>query len=161
MKSLARLVTALALVAPLSSCALFRTRPPSYPPVVTASGLLIQDLVVPEAEAVLPGARVLVHYEGRLLSTGEVFDSSYAEGQPVWLELGDPDLPAGLAEGLTGMPIGGRRELTLPPELGYGAEGIPDRVPPNESLLFTVEVLEAILPESAAEPAHGTPAPAP
>jgi len=157
MKSFAQLLTALTVAAPLTSCALFRTRPPSYPPWVTDSGLMVQDLVVPDGVLVEEGARVLVHYEARLVSTGEIFDSSYAEGQPVWLELDGGELPAGLAEGLVGMCVGGRRELTIPPELGYGADGVPDRVPPNETLIFSVEVLDAIQPEVAVEPQSAAP----
>ncbi|MCZ6597973.1 MAG: FKBP-type peptidyl-prolyl cis-trans isomerase [Planctomycetota bacterium] len=127
----------------LGSCSLFRPKPPTYDPIVTASGLEIQDLVVPEIgeRTAASGDEIAIHYEGRL-QDGTVFDSSYTRGEPIEFELGAGQVPAGLDEGIVGMRVFGRRRLTVPPHLGYGAEGVPDRVPPNAVLVFELELLE-------------------
>lgn len=142
MKRIRTLVT-LALLAGLagSSCALFRTRPPKYDPVMTPSGLRIQDLVVPEAtEFADPGETVTIHVEGRF-PEGGVFDSSYDRGTPLTFVLGQGLVPPGLDEGIVGMGLWGRRLLVVPPELGYGEAGVPPLIPGNTTLVFEIELL--------------------
>ncbi len=138
---MSRLVLFLAVCLGLSSCGLFRIAPPEYEPVVFENGLVVQDLVVPDAgrEAVA-GDRVSLHYEGRL-EHGTVFDSSYERGEPIAFELGAGQVPAGLDQGVVGMRLFGRRRLIVPPALGYGEDGIPDLIPPAATLVFELELL--------------------
>ncbi len=117
--------------------------PEQFSPVTTISGLVVQDLVRLEGPGVGLGSEVTVHYSGRL-ANGEVFDSSYQTGVPITFVLGAGQVPAGLEEGIVGMVRGGRRLLTLPPELAYGADGVPDRVPANAEVSFGVELLDVL-----------------
>ena len=137
------LLAALPALLGLGSCSLLKPKPPVYDPVVTDSGLEIQDLVVPVADerTAAGGDEITIHYEGRL-QDGTVFDSSYTRGEPIAFELGAGEVPAGLDEGIVGMRLFGRRRLTVPPHLGYGEEGVPDLVPPNAVLIFELELLE-------------------
>ncbi|HVM35522.1 MAG TPA: FKBP-type peptidyl-prolyl cis-trans isomerase [Actinomycetota bacterium] len=108
-------------------------------PETTDSGLVVEDLECgdgPEAER---GSVVVVHYRGALES-GEEFDSSYGV-QPFPFVLGAGEVIAGWDEGVPGMKVGGKRKLTIPPELGYGEAGVPG-IPPNSTLVFEVELLE-------------------
>jgi peptidylprolyl isomerase len=109
------------------------------------SGLKTQDLECgtgPEAET---GDTVSVHYTGTL-EDGTVFGSSEG-GQPFGLRLGSGMVIQGWEEGLVGMREGGRRELTIPPELAYGAEG-REGIPPNSTWIFEVELVELQKAES-------------
>ena len=83
-------------------------------------------------------AEVEVHYEGRLID-GTVFDSSYQRGEPISFLLSQ--VIAGWQEGVQLMSVGSKYELTIPPQLGYGAAGIPGVIPKNAPLVFTVELL--------------------
>ncbi|MGH2710668.1 MAG: FKBP-type peptidyl-prolyl cis-trans isomerase [Actinomycetota bacterium] len=91
------------------------------------------------AEAV-SGKSVSVHYVGTL-EDGTQFDSSRDRGTPFEFQLGGGQVIAGWDEGIEGMKVGGVRELTIPPDLGYGASGSPPVIPPNATLLFEVELL--------------------
>jgi FKBP-type peptidyl-prolyl cis-trans isomerase len=137
-----RLPAALLLGA-LSGCSLlFPDHPPEYEPATLASGLVVQDVVVPRTgPRAKTGDRVTINYEGRLES-GEVFDSSYDRGVPITFELGAGEVPAGLDLGLVGLRVNGKRRLTVPSELGYGAEGVEGVVPPDSTLLFELELIE-------------------
>lgn len=138
---MSRLALTLALCAGLSSCTLFRPRPPEYETVRFENGLVVQDLVVPDdGRAAADGDRVRIHYEGRL-ADDTVFDSSYQRGDPIAFDLGAGQVPAGLDQGVVGMRLFGRRRLTVPPALGYGDEGIPDLIPPAATLVFELELL--------------------
>lgn len=106
---------------------------------VTESGL--QYKVIQEGGVLQwPNAhsRVRVHYEGRFID-GTVFDSSYQRGEPV--EFGLDQVIPGWAEGVCLMKPGAKYEFVLPAKLGYGEVGIPDRIPGNSVLIFTVELL--------------------
>ena len=92
----------------------------------------------PEATA---GKDVRVHYTG-WLTDGKKFDSSKDRGDPFMFSLGRGEVIRGWDEGVTGMKVGGKRKLTIPPDLGYGSRGAGGVIPPNATLLFEVELLE-------------------
>jgi FKBP-type peptidyl-prolyl cis-trans isomerase len=142
--ALSRLPAALLLGALAGCSLLFSDNPPEYEPATLASGLVVQDVVVPRTgPRAKTGDRVTINYEGRLLS-GEVFDSSYDRGVPITFELGAGEVPSGLDLGLVGLRVNGKRRLTVPSELGYGAEGVEGVVPPDSTLLFELELIELV-----------------
>ena len=100
--------------------------------------LLTEDLVVGTGETALTGMRVTVHYRGTLTS-GQVFDSSLTR-EPLTFKLGARQVIRGWDQGLLGMRVGGKRRLTIPKRLGYGARAVGS-IPPNSHLLFDVELL--------------------
>ena len=102
----------------------------------TPSGLYYQDLVTGSGEEAPPGATVTVHYTG-WLSDGRQFDSSLG-GDPVTFGLAQ--VIQGWQEGVPGMRVGGKRKLVIPPELGYGKNGVPGAIPGNAVLVFDVEL---------------------
>ena len=82
-----------------------------------------------------------VHYVGVAFRTGEEFDASWNRGEPFRFKLGKGQVIAGWDQGVLTMKIGGKRKLTIPPELGYGARGAGGMIPPNATLVFEVELL--------------------
>jgi len=138
---------ALALLVPLalvlSSCAWFRPDPPEYDSHRLPSGLVVRDLVVPESGAeVASGDTVAVNYELRLADRS-LIESSSTSGRPLRFQVGAGKVPNGLDEGVLGMRLFGRRRLTVPPELGYGSEGRPPRIP-DATLIFDLELMEHV-----------------
>ena len=112
--------------------------------IKTPSGLVIEDLVVGTGGSAAAGQRVSVHYTGWLSEGGKAgrkFDSSKDRGQAFMFSLGAGEVICGWDEGVAGMKVGGKRKLTIPPELGYGARGAGSVIPPNATLLFEVELL--------------------
>lgn len=107
----------------------------------TASGLQIietgraKDRIVAEV-----GDIVFVHYTGKL-QDGTKFDSSLDRGQPLPFRIGQGSVIKGWEEGIQGMALGDKRQLIIPPELGYGAQGAGDSIPPNATLIFDVELV--------------------
>jgi FKBP-type peptidyl-prolyl cis-trans isomerase len=101
----------------------------------------IKDLVVGKGAEAKAGDSVKVHYVGTL-PDGKEFDSSKKHGQPFEFELGAGRVIKGWDQGVAGMKVGGKRKLTVPPSLGYGARGAAPVIPPNSTLLFEVELLE-------------------
>jgi FKBP-type peptidyl-prolyl cis-trans isomerase FkpA len=109
--------------------------------ITTESGLKYEDLVVGTGAAAGVGDTVEVHYTGWLIS-GTKFDSSRDRRQPFSFKLGDGKVIKGWEEGVAGMRVGGKRKLTIPPELGYGSRGAGSAIPPNATLVFEVELLK-------------------
>lgn len=105
----------------------------------TTSGVLYQDSVVGAGAEATAGKNVTVHYIGAL-TDGQVFDSSRSRNLPFTFALGSGQVIKGWEEGVAGMKVGGTRILVIPPELGYGANGIGP-IPPNATLIFEVELL--------------------
>lgn len=103
--------------------------------------LVVEDISVGEGEGAQPGDRLTVHYVG-ILTDGTQFDSSVSSGQPFVFTLGAGQVIPGWDRGLVGMKEGGRRILIVPPELGYGAQGAGDAIPPNATLIFEVLLME-------------------
>ena len=107
----------------------------------TPSGLKITELIIGTGEEATSGKTVSVNYKGNLES-GKEFDSSYGRG-PFNFPLGAGRVIKGWDEGVEGMRVGGKRELTIPPNLGYGERGAGGGViPPNATLIFEVELLK-------------------
>ena len=106
----------------------------------TASGLMIEEVVVGSGAEAKAGMRVSVHYTG-WLTNGSKFDSSKDRNEAFEFGLGQRQVIAGWDEGVQGMKVGGTRKLTIPPALGYGARGAGGVIPPNATLLFEVELL--------------------
>jgi FKBP-type peptidyl-prolyl cis-trans isomerase len=102
--------------------------------------LQIQDLVVGAGREAKKGDVVEVHYTG-WLTDGKKFDSSVGRG-PFSFDLGAGQVIAGWDRGVAGMKVGGKRKLTIPPELGYGSRGFPGVIPPQSTLVFEVELLD-------------------
>jgi FKBP-type peptidyl-prolyl cis-trans isomerase len=123
--------------------------PPAAAPGATAgteqvvtmpNGLKYQDLKVGDGTIAESGTSVSVHYTG-WLTDGTKFDSSVDRGTPFNFRLGAGQVIRGWDEGVKGMRVGGKRKLTIPPDLGYGAEGAGGVIPPNATLVFDVELL--------------------
>ena len=109
---------------------------------VTAPGgsVKIDEVTVGTGAEAVNGKTVSVHYTGTLMD-GKKFDSSLDRGQPFKFELGKGQVIQGWEKGIVGMKVGGKRKLTIPPELGYGERGAGNVIPPNATLNFDVELL--------------------
>jgi peptidylprolyl isomerase len=103
--------------------------------------LVIEDLTVGSGDEAKPGQHVTVHYVGVAHSSGKEFDASYNRGEPFAFPLGGGQVIQGWDQGVAGMRVGGRRKLTIPPSLGYGARGAGGVIKPNETLIFVVDLL--------------------
>jgi peptidylprolyl isomerase len=106
----------------------------------TESGLQYEDEQVGTGASPQKGKRVTVHYTGTL-TNGKKFDSSRDRGQPFQFTIGVGQVIKGWDEGVMSMKVGGRRKLTIPSALGYGARGAGGVIPPNADLIFDVELL--------------------
>jgi len=108
----------------------------------TASGLKIVEVSrATDPAAAQAGDTVFVHYTGKLQSNGTEFDSSRKRGVPIDFVLGAGRVIKGWEEGIAGMHIGDKRQLIIPPDLGYGANGAGGVIPPNATLVFDVELM--------------------
>jgi peptidylprolyl isomerase len=115
------------------------TVPKGAPP----SSLVTKDLEEGTGATAEAGDIVKVNYVGVNYKTGKEFDASWSRGEPFIFTLGAGEVIPGWDQGIEGMKVGGRRELIIPPELGYGSAGSPPAIPPNETLVFVVD-LEAV-----------------
>ncbi|UCH10583.1 MAG: FKBP-type peptidyl-prolyl cis-trans isomerase [Fidelibacterota bacterium] len=109
--------------------------------ITTESGLKYVDHVIGTGAMPQAGQTIAVHYTGTL-TDGTKFDSSVDRGQPFVFPIGVGKVIKGWDEGVLTMRVGGKRTLTIPPELGYGARGAGNVIPPNATLIFEVELLE-------------------
>ena len=108
--------------------------------MTTISGLEYTDTIIGEGASPTSGQTVSVHYTGRL-TNGTKFDSSVDRGRPFEFKIGVGQVIKGWDEGVMSMKVGGKRTLTIPPDLGYGARGAGGVIPPNATLVFDVELL--------------------
>jgi peptidylprolyl isomerase len=116
------------------------------PVVVVPSGsppriLVVRDLIKGTGKTATAGSTVTVNYVGVLYKGGKEFDSSWKRNQTFTTALSAGNVIAGWVKGLAGMKVGGRRELTIPPSLGYGKAGSPPTIPANATLVFVVDLL--------------------
>jgi FKBP-type peptidyl-prolyl cis-trans isomerase len=106
--------------------------------------LVVKDLITGTGPAAKAGSTITVNYVGVLYKGGKEFDSSWKTGQPFApFQLGLGRVIPGWDKGLVGMKVGGRRELIIPPSLGYGKTGSPPTIPANATLVFVVDLLAA------------------
>jgi peptidylprolyl isomerase len=112
---------------------------PSGPP---PKKLEIKDLKPGSGQAAKAGDALTVQYVGVNYANGKQFDASWDRGQPFPVPLGAGQVIEGWDKGLVGMRKGGRRMLTIPPELAYGSEGYPPTIAPNETLIFVIDALD-------------------
>jgi peptidylprolyl isomerase len=111
---------------------------PSGPPPTT---LKTKEIIVGTGPEAKTGDSVTVNYVGADYKTGKVFDASWKRNEPFPFTLGKGQVIPGWEQGVVGMKVGGRRELIIPAALGYGAKGSPPKIPPNETLIFIVDLL--------------------
>jgi FKBP-type peptidyl-prolyl cis-trans isomerase FkpA len=109
-------------------------------PVTTTSGLTYEDIEAGTGATAQSGQKAKVHYTG-WLTNGQKFDSSKDRNEPFEFKLGAGQVIKGWDEGVVGMNVGGKRRLTIPPALGYGARGAGGVIPGNAQLIFEVELL--------------------
>lgn len=103
--------------------------------------LVVDDLVVGTGDEAVPGRDVEVHYVGCAWSDGAQLDASWDRRQPFGFALGRGQVIAGWDQGVAGMRVGGRRRITIPPDLGYGAAGAGGVIKGGETLVFVVDLL--------------------
>ena len=121
-----------------------KTKPTVTPPKgAPPKSLVTNDLEEGSGAAAKAGDAVTVQYVGLNYKNGKEFDASWDRGEPFTFTLGEGLVIPGWEEGIEGMKVGGRRELIIPPDLGYGSAGSPPAIPPNETLIFVVD-LEAL-----------------
>lgn len=138
-------LAAVAAVA-LSACGDDKKEEASKPKVEVPSGdppktLEKKDLKVGSGDEALAGQTVTVHYVGVSFSTKKQFDASWDGGDPFTFPLGAGRVIPGWDQGVPGMKVGGRRQLVIPPDLAYGAQGYPPDIAPNETLVFVVDLV--------------------
>ena len=112
--------------------------PPDAPP---PKELVKRDIVKGKGAEAKTGDTVKLQYVGVVYETGKEFDATWDRGQPFTFKLGSGGVIPGWQQGIPGMRVGGRRELIIPPSLGYGAQGSPPAIPPNATLIFAIDLL--------------------
>jgi FKBP-type peptidyl-prolyl cis-trans isomerase len=109
--------------------------------VTTISGLKYWDLKEGTGKTAVRGSTVVVHYTGWVKSNLKKFDSSVDRGQPIRFTLGQGEVIKGWDQGVQGMKVGGKRQLEIPPDLGYGMSGAGGVIPGNATLIFDIELV--------------------
>jgi FKBP-type peptidyl-prolyl cis-trans isomerase len=125
------------------------TIPPaiSKKPVVTVpkgpapNHLVVKNLITGSGKTAKAGQTVTVNYVGVLYKNGKQFDSSWSRNQPFTTALSTSSVIKGWVQGVPGMKVGGRRELIVPPSLGYGRSGSPPTIPANSTLVFVIDLI--------------------
>jgi peptidylprolyl isomerase len=119
------------------------TKPVVKPPKgAPPKKLEVKDLVEGSGEEAKSGDELTLDYVGVDYKSGKEFDSSWSRHEPFSFTLGNSEVIPGWDQGLEGMKVGGRRELIIPPQLAYGSAGSPPAIPPNETLIFVVDLHE-------------------
>jgi peptidylprolyl isomerase len=119
------------------------TKPVVKPPKgAPPKQLEVKDLVEGSGEEARSGDEVTVDYVGVNYKSGKQFDASWDRNEPFPFTLGRGEVIPGWDQGVEGMKVGGRRELIIPPELAYGSTGYPPEIPPNETLVFVIDLRE-------------------
>ena len=113
-----------------------------YPGDAAPDDLVIEDLIEGSGDEAKAGQTVSAHYAGWAFSTGEEFDASWNRGAPLDFPLGRGRVIQGWDQGIVGMKVGGRRKLTIPPHLGYGAQGAGGVIKGGETLIFVVDLVD-------------------
>lgn len=113
------------------------TIPEGAPP----AELVADDEIIGEGDEATVGKRVVVHYVGAAWSTGEEFDASWERGSAFDFRLGTREVIEGWDRGVKGMKVGGRRRITIPPDLGYGSRGAGGVIKGGETLVFVVDLV--------------------
>ncbi|MGH3914654.1 MAG: FKBP-type peptidyl-prolyl cis-trans isomerase [Pseudonocardiaceae bacterium] len=103
--------------------------------------LVIEDQVIGDGAKAIPGLDIAAHYVGVSHATGDQFDASWDRGVPLKFRLGTGRVIQGWDEGIAGMRVGGRRQLTIPPHLAYGDRGAGAAIKPGETLVFVVDLV--------------------
>ena len=103
--------------------------------------LRVEDMIVGDGDEATNDAKVTVHYVGVAFSSGEEFDASWNRGQPFEFKLGRGQVIPGWDRGVQGMKVGGRRKLTIPSSMAYGARGAGGVIKPHEPLVFVIDLL--------------------
>lgn len=115
-------------------------RPEGDPP----SELTVRDLGVGDGPEAKPGRVVQVHYVGVTFASGKEFDSSWDQGKPFKFAVGGGRAVKGFDRGIRGMKVGGRREIIVPPRLGYGQQSPSPLIPAGSTLVFVVDLLSVV-----------------
>jgi peptidylprolyl isomerase len=105
------------------------------------TSLKVEDITVGDGPEAVAGKTMTMQYVGHGWSTGEQFDASWDRGEPFSFQLGAGQVIGGWDQGVAGMKVGGRRRLTIPPDLGYGSRGAGGVIKPGETLVFVVDLL--------------------
>ena len=112
-----------------------------FPGPETPTDLVITDVIEGDGDEATAGTTAVVHYVGVAHSTGEEFDASYNRGDPLSFRLGAGQVIQGWDQGVQGMKVGGRRQLVIPPHLGYGDRGAGGAIKPGETLIFVCDLM--------------------
>lgn len=113
----------------------------SIPDTEPPTELIIDDQLVGDGDEAVIGKRVVVHYMGVAWSNGDQFDASWDRGETFDFRLGAREVIEGWDRGVKGMRVGGRRQLTIPPDLGYGSRGAGGAIKGGETLVFVVDLI--------------------
>jgi len=113
-----------------------------FPGDVAPADLVIEDIVLGDGPEAKAGDSISAHYVGVSHATGEEFDASWNRGSPLEFRLGVGQVIKGWDLGIVGMKVGGRRKLTIPPDLAYGDRGAGGAIKPGETLIFVVDLVD-------------------
>ncbi len=113
-----------------------------FPDSPAPTELQVTDITEGDGAEATAGSTISAHYVGVAHSTGEEFDASYNRGEPLDFKLGVGQVIAGWDQGIQGMKVGGRRQLVIPPDFGYGDRGAGAAIKPGETLIFVVDLVD-------------------